>query len=165
MKRAGFTIIELMIASSILLIALASISIVYLSGERLMYSGINQADVQRKAQILGGNITRWIRPASSVTVMNNGDMLEIVVPLSIDPDSDVTRRIYYEDGGIYYDSDINDNNPAMQVAGNVYKTEDRVFRNIGDLVYVDFGIESVYLHGPSYPVETELKIKVRNTKD
>lgn len=160
MKNAGFTIIELMISSAILLIALASISIVYISAERLMYYGINQTDVQRKAQTVGERIVRWIRPARDVNIINGGNGIEIDIP--IDVEDTITSGVYYEEESIYYDSNIEDNVPAIKITDWVYETDNPIFRKAGDLVYVNFGIENNYLHGPVNPVETELTIKIRN---
>lgn len=162
MRNRGITLIELMIAMALVIIAMAGISVMYLAGQRLVEGGLRQVDIQKDAQIVGERITRWIRPATSVSVLDSGDRLDIIVPLSIDEDDTVTRSIYYDDEKIYYDSDINDDNPAVEVASGVFKTRDDIFELDSNIVDIEFGIEIEYLRVPIQPMELSLRVKIRN---
>lgn len=162
MRNRGVTFIELMIAMALVIIAMAGISVMYLAGQRLVEGGLRQVDIQKDAQIVGERITRWIRPATSVSVQDSGDRLDIVVPLSIDEDDVVTRSIYYDDEKIYYDSDINDDNPAVEVASGVFKTRDDIFELDSNVVDIAFSVEREYLRVPTQPMELSLRVKIRN---
>lgn len=163
----GFTVVELMIASCVFLIALAGISIVYISGEGLMHAGINQLDAQRRVQTLNERIIRGIRPARSVTIINGGDGIQLVVPLEFDPvemepSNEVTMGVYFQDNSFYYDNNVNDGTPPVLISNNIYRGTNSIFSKIGDCVFVNFVLKSQYLYGPNYPIESVLKIKMRN---
>lgn len=164
MRDRGVTFIELMIAMALVIIAMAGISVMYLAGQRLVEGGLRQVDIQKDTQIVGERITRWIRPATSVSVLDSGDRLDIIVPLSIDEDDTVTRSIYYDDEKIYYDSDINDGDPAIEVASGVFKTRDDVFELDSNIVDIEFGVERESLRVPTQPMELSLRVKIRNVE-
>lgn len=165
MRTRGITLIELMIAMALLIVATTGISVMYLAGQRLVEGGLRQVDIQRDAQMAGERITRWIRPATSVSVLDSGDRLEMVVPLSIDEDDVVTRSIYYDDEKIYYDSDINDNNPVVEVASGVFRTRNDIFELDNNIVDIEFGIEiEEYLRALTQPMELSLRVKTRNVE-
>lgn len=166
MKTNGLTFIEVMIAMALLITAMAGVSIVFVTGQRLVEGGLRQVDVQKEIQVIGERITRWIRPASSFTITDGGDRIDIVVPLSINPLREVTRRIYFDDydDKIYYDADINDGNSAVAAAEEVYKIPRQVIFSSpsSNIVYVRFGVASEYRRITIQPMELSLRVKIRN---
>lgn len=165
--KKGFTVFELMIAVSTMLIAMVGISFVYLSSERLMKSGIGQIDAQKKSQLLAQRFSRWIRSAGIVTVINGGDGMQIQTPVSIDPVAYVTSEVNYMDGVMYYDSDITDDVLAVQIEDGIYKLEGaNMFSTIGnDFVVAKFGAESELLYGSRNFIDTSIKVKMRNAAE
>ena len=165
MNSKGFTILELMIASALMVIALAGIATVYIVSDTFLHAGIAKVDIQSEARIVGERINRWIRPGTSAEISGDGDVIQIETLESISPLQLVTSTIYYSDEEIYYDNDIDDDTPSFLIVDKVYKLEQEdIFSKAGDLINVNFGIASDYQHGKVQPVEVSLKIKMRGAE-
>lgn len=167
MNSKGFTIIELMIASAIMLLVLGGVITVYIVSNTFIQAGIAEVSIQKDAQVIGEKIIRWVRSGSNAEIFGSGDSIQIETKIAINPSQTVTSAISYIDGHdeIYYDSNISDGVPSSLILDGVYKLTGRnIFSKTGNIINVNFGIESDYLHGRIQPVEVSLRIRMRGAE-
>lgn len=165
MSKRGFTIIELMIASTIMLLALGGVMTVYIVSNTFIQAGVAEVSIQKDAQVIGEKIIRWIRAGADADILNSGNAIQIETLISINPSQYVTSAISYNDDEIYYDSDISDGVHSSPIVDGVYRlTGKNIFSKAGSIINVNFGIGSDYLHGRIQPVEVSLRIRMRGAE-
>jgi len=158
----GFTLLELIIASALLVIAVSGIAIIYTTSNNFLHLGIAKIDAQGKLRIAGERICRWIRPGKSVVISGGGDAIQIETLNSVSPIQWISSSIYYNNGKIYYDSNIDDGTPASLVIDNVCKISGiDIFAQTGNLVSINFGVTNEYevANAPSTDISLEVKLR------
>lgn len=160
----GLTILELAISGALLLIALGGILVLYITGDRLLRSGIENMDIQRHTQVLCERIIRAIRPASTVTISENGDAITFIVPEDISGNT-VNAKLWLSGSHLFYDPDTDDGVPGEEIINGIYKLNGTHLFSLspdGTTIYVSFGIRSGYLYGNIRPIEISFGVSVRN---
>ncbi len=98
--QSGFGLVELLIVLSLLVIVLTMIFTFYLFGVTSFNIGEQQSDVQQNARIAAGFITKELRIAERVIIVNE---YEDFAGLDIEQSEDFyLYYIYLEEGSIYY---------------------------------------------------------------
>ena len=151
MKEKGFTLIELMVSMSIMLIIFGVVTSTYLITQRLWRGGFTQIAFQSTGRVALDKITRNLRPATAATIVDNGDKIRFVT----DPNrtysnasDDITCEYYISGTNIMYDPNtvISGDEavllrnvskesaiPFFQVSGNLAVITFKVYKN--DAIY------------------------------
>ena len=98
--RRGFSLVELMIVISLLAIVLAVSTNFYIFSVRTFEIGEQQANVQQNARLAAGFITKELRIAERVIIVNERENLSELDVVS--EDEFFIYHIYLEDGSMYY---------------------------------------------------------------
>ncbi|MFC1452837.1 prepilin-type N-terminal cleavage/methylation domain-containing protein [Verrucomicrobiota bacterium] len=88
--RRGFTLVEVMIATALMTIALVAVFVVFAFASRLARAGLYQVQFTGEGRIAQQKITRLIEEAKAIAVSSNGINL-IAIDLGV-------SRIYFDDG-------------------------------------------------------------------
>lgn len=184
MKRHGFTIIELVISMVLLLMAMAGISLVYITTEGLHVAGSRSGaaeltGIQRKSQSPEEYISRIIRLAKWAEVDDFGDNILVDIPQDSSGLNIVQSSFYFSEyndqdeeslGSIFYDPDTSLDDDEVELYTNIYKIyEDGGFQpvfsideDLPRIIKTNFG----YFKGDSFTDENrrkvEFKVKMRN---
>lgn len=151
MKEKGATLIELMVAASIMLVIFGVVASTYLITQRLWRGGFTQIALQSTGRVALDKITKNLRPAITAAILDNGDKIRFVT----DPNrtysnasDDITCEYYISWTNIMYDPNtvISGNEavllrnvskesavPFFQVSGNLAVITFKVYKN--DAVY------------------------------
>lgn len=151
MKNKGFSLVELMVAMSIMLVIFGVVASTYLVTQRLWRGGFTQIALQSTGRVALDKITKNLRPATTVTILDNGDKIRFVT----DPNrtyssaaDDITCEYYISGTNIMYDPNtvIPGNEavllrnvskesviPFFQVSGNLAVITFKVYKN--DAIY------------------------------
>lgn len=112
-KKQGFTLVEVVVASSISIVALFSATAVFLAGMSSWATGQGRIDAETNSQRAIRTIANELRQAMSVFPASDGMSVEYRMP-QIDVNGDyvipimwdgVDREIYYENGEILISED------------------------------------------------------------
>lgn len=84
-RKAGFTLIEIMVVSGLSVIVIGMIIAALVMTERLQKAGTKQASLQRDSQMLQEKILRKIRAARSLVIKDSGDTAEFITDPNFTP--------------------------------------------------------------------------------
>ena len=108
---AGFSVLEIMIATAIMALIGSSFVAAYLTGDRLVRQCLSLATVQAEGRLGMEKMERELRMATSASVAAGGDQITFVVDLNGNPSAPnyVTRTLIFSAG------DGNEATPADNV--------------------------------------------------
>lgn len=151
MKNKGISLVELMVATAIMLVIFGVVASTYLITQRLWRGGFTQIAMQSTGRVALDKITKNLRPATAAAILDNGDKIRFVT----DPNrtysnasDDITCEYYISGTNIMYDPNtaISGNEavllrnvskesaiPFFQVSGNLAVITFKVYKN--DAVY------------------------------
>lgn len=122
MKKNGFTLVELMVATSIMLVVFGVVTSTYLITQKLWKGGFTQISFQSTGRVALANIAMNLRSATAAAILDSGDKIRFV----IDPNrtynnaaDDITCEYYVSGTNIMYD-------PNTAISGN----ESVLLRNV-----------------------------------
>ena len=142
MSNKGFTLVEIMFVSALLIVISAGMMKTYIAGQRSYKAGLSELDVQRVSKLAIEKMGRRLRNAKSITLLSaNGNSLEFAWddPLLWTPTNnadDITSGFYYvdadnnpatiADNSIFYDSDVDDGgNALVTLVSNISPTNNQ----------------------------------------
>jgi len=144
MKEKGFTLIELMVSMSIMLIIFGVVTSTYLITQRLWRGGFTQIALQSTGRVALDKITRNLRPATAATIVDNGDKIRFVT----DPNrtysnasDDITCEYYISGTNIMYDPNTVISSDEVVLLRNVSKESAIPFFQVsGNLAVITFKV-------------------------
>jgi len=122
MKNKGFTLVELMVTMSIMLVIFGVVTSTYLITQRLWKGGFTQIALQSTARVALDKIARNLRSATAAAVLDSGDKIRFVTDPNRTYDNaadDITCEYYVSGTNIMYD-------PNTAISGN----ESVLLRNV-----------------------------------
>lgn len=144
-NNAGYTLIELLVASMISLFVFSSVISTYIMVQRFWRGGSTQIEIQRDARIAMDKIVRKVRSGLEASVLNGGDTLQ----LRLDPNKtetqtdDIWCQYDFADNEITFTPDISSPGDYTVILHNVYKDNERaVFTLNGKNVTIVFGAKN-----------------------
>ncbi len=99
-KENAFSMVEIMVAMTLFAVIGAAFIAVYLTGDRLVRQGLSLANIQAIGRIGMEKMERYLRTATSATVLGGGDQLSFVVDTNGNPYSPnyVTESLVFDTG-------------------------------------------------------------------
>ncbi len=175
-KTEGFTLIEVMIASAILLIALESLFSVFWSTQLLVDRGTASNDMQAVGRIGMEKLERNLRMGITPTILAGGDQINFTFDTSANPDSPtlVTRSIYFsstdgiestaDDNYLVYDPNTSYSGDEETIMNNVRRPSGGVIFSVsGKVVTVKVRLEkSLAFYGSSETIDVDSTVRMRN---
>lgn len=142
MKEKGFTIVELMVAASIMLVIFGVVASTYLITQKLWRGGFTQVSLQSTGRVALDKIANNLRSATLASQLDNGNRIRFV----IDPNrtyssisDDITCEYYISGTNIMYDPNITVSGDEITLLRNVSKESVIPFFQIsGSLAVVTF---------------------------
>lgn len=167
MKEKGFTLPELMVSASIMLIILGVVASTYLISQRLWRSGFTQITFQSTGRIALDKIAKNLLSATGATIFDNGDRVRFVT----DPNrtysnvsDDVTCEYYISGTNIMYDPNTAVSGDEITILRNVSRESSIPFFQLsGNLAVIAFKVyKNDALYGVHWSSMTT-SISMRNT--
>ena len=177
----GFTIIEMVIAMTILILSLFGVSLIYNNVSDITEVGVRSEtleihDIQTKSISSEVFISRAIRLASWADIVDDGDTINFNLPDNWTKETFITSRFWFEDynanedvvlGSIYYDPDITVNDDEQELYVNVFKIDEDngpepIFikdQNLPRVININFG----YFKGDEFVAENKRKVNFNIT--
>ena len=151
MKEKGFTLVELMVAASIMLVIFGVVTSTYLITQRLWKGGFTQIALQSTARVALDKIARNLRSATAADALNSGDKISFVT----DPNrtysnlaDDITCEYYISGTNIMYDPNTAISGDESVLLRNVSKESTTpFFQTSNSLAVITF---KVYKDDASY---------------
>ncbi len=171
-QERGFSLIEIMIASVILVLALGIFLSLYTMGQRFFKGGMKQIEVVRDARSSLTRMSRDIRSAQSVQIYDDytsptgntqGNYIEIFIPSGNDAG-------YYlnSQGELRYIADLNSDNPASEaddkkIADEVVDVSGSGIFNSGNIaIEINFRIRDNYAKDGYQGIDISTRVEPRN---
>lgn len=166
MGHRGFTLVEILVAVAIFLMAWTSITWAYVLTQRLVRGGSMSVAIQSNARIAMDKITKNLRTALSASIYDNGNRIRFVVDPNRTPEissDDITQEYRLSGTDLIYDPDISVSNDETLIGRKVYKEMGfLVFQLDGNLITVTFRIyENTPIFG-YHGTNITTSIKLRN---
>lgn len=146
-NQRGFTLVEVMIASAIMVVALGMLLSLYAMGQRFFRAGMNQIDVTRDARASLERISRHIRSAESIQIFDDyssptagtqGNYVEIIIPGANDVGFYLNNQ-----GELRYIDDLSIDNPVSEADDEIIADEVvgvNIFSSEGIAIEISFSI-------------------------
>lgn len=117
-KNTGITLIEIIVAISLLTLILLAGGGIYISGWNMFRDAQHTAQSQRNAVLPMTHMAKNLQDAISFTVpAPTPNILQFVVYSANPPSPTITRRYIFQNNQIVYDPDTTDNNGNEQIIG------------------------------------------------
>lgn len=168
-NQRGFTLIEMIIASAIMVIVLGMLLSLYAMGQRFFKAGMNQMDVVRQARDSLERISRHIRSAESIQIYDDysspiagtlGNFIKITIPGA----NDVGYYLNNQGEFRYIDNLATDNPDSeaddKKIADEVVSTN--IFNSGGLAIEINFSIRDDYAKDGYQGIDLWTRAKPRN---
>ena len=175
-KNSGFTLVELAIASTILLIVLEAMFSLFWTTENLYEQGKLLSDAQAISRIGMEKLERYLRMGLSATLVSS-DQITFTFDTSANPDSPtlVTRSLYFssgadadestpEDNGLVYDPNTSTTGDEQTIMTNARRMPgNSVFSISGKVVTVKLRIVKRNLtYNVTVNLDLSTNVRLRN---
>jgi prepilin-type N-terminal cleavage/methylation domain-containing protein len=130
MREKGFTLVELMVSMSIMLIISGVVASTYMITQKLWKGGFTQISFQSTGRFALDKIASNLRPAIAASHLDNGDRIRFTLDPNRtynDASDDITCEYYVSGTDIIYDPDINISGNELTILRNVYKESNLQF--------------------------------------
>lgn len=166
MRNKGFTLVEVLVAVAIFLMAWASVTWAYVLSQRLVRGGSLSIAMQSNARIAMDKITKNLHTALSASVFDNGNRIRFVIDPNRTPENsldDITCEYRLSGTDLIYDPNVSVANDESTIARKVYKESNfTVFGVTGNLVTITFRIyEDTPVYG-YHGTNITTSVKLRN---
>ncbi len=166
MRNKGFTLVEILVAVAIFLMAWASVTWAYVLSQRLVRGGSISIAMQSNARIAMDKIANNLRTALSATIYDNGNRIRFITDPNRTPETsadDITSEYRLSGTDLIYDPNVSVANDESTVARKVYKeTNFTIFQVSGNLVTITFRIyEDTPVYG-YHGTNITTSVKLRN---
>ncbi len=166
MKNRGFTLVEILVAVAIFLMAWASVTWAYVLSQRLVRGGSLSIAMQSSARIATDKIVRNLHSALSASTYDNGNRIRFVIDPNRTPENtsdDITCEYRLSGTDLIYDPNLIVLNDEGIIARKVYKESNlTVFQVTGNLVIITFRIyEDTPVYG-YHGTNITTSVKLRN---
>jgi prepilin-type N-terminal cleavage/methylation domain-containing protein len=161
--RRGFTFMELLIASAILLIFVLAIFSVFMTSQRLLTVGLLQSRAGLAARTAIEQIGRAVYPCKSGSV--SSDRINLVEDANHNPYSpnDVNKAVYVSNGTLIYDPNTAVGGNEITLATNVARIGTQSYFTVsGRAVTINFRVQLISSIVPTQSADVSTVIYLRN---
>jgi len=167
MKEKGFTLVELMVAVSIMLVVFGATASTYLVTQKLWKGGFTQITFQSTGRAALEKITHNLRSATGAIILDNGNKIRFTT----DPNrtynnalDDITCEYYISNTNIIYDPNTGVSGDEKVLLGNAYKESNIPFFQIaGNFTVITFKVyKSDALYGTHW-LSMTTSVNMRNS--
>ena len=156
-SKRSFTIIEILISTSILAVVTGSILGVFTVAQHCFYDGIAMAKSQATARIVIEKIARSVRHGSGFAILSDGD--ELSVPMTGSAAAKFGNPVIFK----FEDNELKEN--GSTIGTNIVKLPNEdVFQELAEneRVGINFGVKNEGLVGNFKEVYISTAMKLRN---